>query len=95
MLEVQTRTIAKRPAIVTTTHTDGKIMSDERSDLPWSSATKKPREQSISEIMQERRADGNCSPGRLDLRDLLVQRTMARHGFTKEQALAVILAFGG
>ena len=63
--------------------------------LIWNSAAKKPRELSISEIMQERRTDGTCSPGPLDLRDLLVQRTMARHGFTEEQALAVILAFGG
>lgn len=56
---------------------------------------KKPKEESLSEIVQQSRADGSCRSGLVNLRSLLVQRTMARHGFTEEQALAVILAFGG
>jgi len=78
-----------------TTNPDGKIMSDEKSEYPWKTVTQKPKEQNISEIMQKSRADGLCNSGRVDLRGILVQRTMARHGFTEEQALALILAFGG
>ena len=70
-------------------------MSDEKGGYLYNATAQKPKEQSISEIIQKSRADGSCSPGRVNLRDLLVQRTMARHGFTEEQALAVILAFGG
>ena len=70
-------------------------MSDEKSEHPYNSIAHKPKEESISEIIQKSRADGSCSAGQVNLRDLLVQRTMARHGFTEEQALAVILAFGG
>jgi len=56
---------------------------------------KKPKEESLSEIVQQSRADDSCRSGLVNLRSLLVQRTMARYGFTEEQALAVILAFGG
>ena len=56
---------------------------------------KKPKEESLSEIVQQSRANGSCRSGLVNLRSLLVQRTMARHGFTGEQALAIILAFGG
>ena len=63
-------------------------------NLPGAKA-KKPKEESLSEIVQQSRADGSCRSGLVNLRSLLVQRTMARHGFTEEQALAVILAFGG
>ena len=56
---------------------------------------KKPKEESLSEIVQQSRADDSCRSGPVNLRSLLVQRTMARYGFTEEQALAVILAFGG
>ena len=76
-------------------NTGGKIMSDKESEYPWSSTAHKPKEQNISEIMQKNRADSSCSSYRVDLRDLLVQRTMAKHKFTEEQALALILAFGG
>ena len=56
---------------------------------------KKPKEESLSEIVQQSRADDSCCSGLVNLRSLLVQRTMARYGFTEEQALGVILAFGG
>ncbi len=59
-------------------------MSDKESEYPWNSAAKKPKELSISEIMQKSREDGSGSPCGVDLRDLLVRRTMARHGFTEE-----------
>ena len=68
-------------------------MSDEKSGIPWNPIERKPKEQNLSEIMQKSMMDGDCSPGRVDLRGLLVERTMARHGFTEEQALAEILAF--
>ena len=68
-------------------------MSDVISENPWRAAEKKPKQQSISEIMQNSRS--SCERDRIDLRGLLVQRTMERHGFTEEQALAVILAFAG
>jgi len=70
-------------------------MSDQKSDYPWTSRAHKPKEQSISEVMQKSREDDSCSSSAVDLRELLIQRTMARHEFTKEQALALILAFGG
>ena len=69
-------------------------MSDEKSVYPWNATVKKPKELSISEIMQTSRVGGVSSPDPVDLRDLLVQRTMTRHGFTEEQALALILPFG-
>lgn len=67
----------------------------EKSDSSDGAKVKKPKEESLSEIIQQRRADGSCRPDQVNLRGLLVQRTMAQHGFTEEQALAVILAFGG
>ncbi|MFT4613000.1 MAG: hypothetical protein ACI9NT_000133 [Bacteroidia bacterium] len=70
-------------------------MSDENIGTSWVPTAHKPKEQNISEIMQKSRNDGSHSSGHVDLRHLLVQRTMARHGFTEEQALALILAFGG
>ena len=67
-------------------------MSDEKSESAWRSGPHKPKERNLSEMIQSSRAEGS---GQVDLRKLLVQRTMARHDFTEEQALAVILAFGG
>ena len=81
--------------MISTINIGGKIMSDKKSDYPDTTAVPKPKEQNMSEIIQKGRADGSFSSGRVNLRDLLVQRTMARHGFSKEQALAFILAFGG
>lgn len=68
-------------------------MSEETSENPLRSTVHKPKELNISEMVQKNRAYGCHSPDRVDLRDLLVQRTMARHEFTEEQALALILAF--
>ena len=70
-------------------------MSDRKIDHSWTSRAHKPKEQSISEVMQKSREGDSCGSAAVDLRELLVQRTMARHEFTKEQALALILAFGG
>jgi hypothetical protein len=70
-------------------------MSDKKAEYSWGSRAQKPKEQNISEIMQKSRTDDSCSSVRVDLRGLLVERTMARHGFNHEQALALILAFGG
>lgn len=70
-------------------------MSDEKSEHPWNTSAQKPKEQSLAEIIQKIRADSPSSPGRVNLRKLLIERTMAKHGFTEEQALALILAFGG
>jgi hypothetical protein len=54
----------------------------------------KPKELTVSEMIHKNGA-GSPKPVSEDLRAYLVQRTMARHGFTEEQALAAILAFGG
>ncbi len=82
-------------------------MSENSSEYPSTSVTPtsgekpvekpkdKPKELNISEILQQRRADSAGSPDGVDLRNLLVQRTMERHSCSKEQALAVILAFSG
>jgi hypothetical protein len=70
-------------------------MFDKKNEHPWNSAARKPKELSISQIIQESRENGSCGTDRVNLRDLLVQRTMAKHGFTEEQAIAVILAFTG
>ena len=81
--------------MLATNSTGGEIMSNETGGHLYEATPKKPKEQSISEIIQNNRADESCGAGQVNLRDLLIQRTMARHGFTEEQALAVILAFGG
>ena len=70
-------------------------MSDKKGEYLYNTTAQKPKELNISEIIQKSRADGACISGRVNLRKLLVERTMARHGFTEEQALAVILPFGG
>ena len=57
-------------------------------------STPNPKELTVSEMIHKNGA-ASPKPGPGDLRAYLVQRTMARHGFTEKQALAVILAFGG
>ena len=57
-------------------------------------ALRKPKELTVCDMIHQNGAAGP-KPGPGDLRAYLVQRTMAKHGFTEEQALAVILAFGG
>jgi len=55
-------------------------------------AARRPKELTISEMIHNNREAGSpYIPG--DLRACLVEREMARHGFTEEQALAEILAF--
>ena len=52
----------------------------------------KVKTQTVSEIIQSRRNEGRpYVPG--ELREAIVQREMARHNITREQALAEILAF--
>jgi hypothetical protein len=54
----------------------------------------KPKELTVSDMIHKNGAT-SPKPGPGELRAYLVQRTMARHEFSEEQALAVILAFGG
>jgi hypothetical protein len=68
-------------------------MTEEKMEYRWVTAAGKPKDLTISEMIHNQKAGSPYNPG--DLRDYLVQRTMARHGFTEEQALAEILAFGG
>jgi hypothetical protein len=58
----------------------------------WGTAASRPKDLTLSEMINKKEAGSPYHPGRL--RDYLVQRTMARHGFTEEQALALIFAFG-
>ena len=53
------------------------------------------KQKNISEVVQKNRAGSAVSTDQVNLRDLLIQRTMAKHDFTREQAIALILAFGG
>ena len=68
-------------------------MIDKKMESRWGTSAPKPKDLTTSEMIHKKEAGSPYNPG--DLRDYLVRRTMARHGFTKEQALAVILAFGG
>ncbi|HDY82738.1 MAG: hypothetical protein DRQ65_08380 [Gammaproteobacteria bacterium] len=69
-------------------------MTDKKMEYRWGTSPPKPKELTVSEMIHKNGA-ANPKPGPGDLRAYLVQRTIARHGFTEEQALAVILAFGG
>ena len=68
-------------------------MTDKEMEYRWATAASKPKTLTVSEMIQNQRAGISNNPG--DLRVYLVHRVMARHGFTEEQALAEILAFGG
>ena len=69
-------------------------MTGKKMEYRLGTAAPKPKDLTISEMIHKLKEAGSpYNPG--DLRDYLVRRTMARHGFTEEQALAVILAFGG
>jgi hypothetical protein len=72
-------------------NTGGHIMIDMKTG---DSTLRKPKELTVCDMIQQNEAAGP-KPGPGDLRAYLVQRTMAKHRFTEEQALAVILAFGG
>jgi hypothetical protein len=54
-------------------------MTDMKMEPRWGTAPPKPKDLTVSDMIH----------------NYLVRRTMARHGFTEEQALALILAFGG
>lgn len=53
---------------------------------------RKPKPLTLSEMIQKRRDEGREYIAG-ELRECLVQREMARHKITEEQALAEILAF--
>jgi len=67
-------------------------MSNRKSNFHWRSGLRKARTPSLSEMIQDRRDEGRPYIAG-ELRSILVQREMARHNFTEEQALAEILAF--
>ena len=67
-------------------------MTDKEMEYRLGAAASKPKELTVSEMIHKKEANTPYHPG--DLRDYLVQRTMKRHDFTQEQALAEILAFG-
>jgi len=70
-------------------------MSYKKGKYPWhSTAWEQKKGQNISEVLQKNRDYNSSDPCRVDLRALLVQRTMARYSLTKKQALTLILAFG-
>lgn len=69
-------------------------MISRETESRWGTSPPKPKELTVSEMIHKNGA-AIPKPGLGDLRAYLVRRTMARHGFTEEQALAVILAFGG
>lgn len=69
-------------------------MTDSKIEPPWGTAPPKPKDLTVSEMIHKDGA-ANPKPAPGHLRDYLVERTMARHEFTEEQALALILAFGG
>jgi len=67
-------------------------MTDRITEPRWGNAPPKTKELTVSDMIQ-RDAVASPKPGPGHLRAYMVQRTMARHGFTEEQALALILAF--
>ena len=74
------------------TDTGENFMTDTIVGPQCGTAARRPKELTISEIIHNNREAGSpYIPG--NLRACLVQREMARHGFTEEQALAEILAF--
>ena len=69
-------------------------MTDRKIEPRWGIAPPKPKDLTVSDMIHKIGAAGlKPEPG--DLRAYLVRRTMARHGFSSEQALMLILAFGG
>jgi hypothetical protein len=67
-------------------------MTDSIMEPKCGTAARRPKDLTISEMIHNNREAG--SPYMTgDLRACLVERQMARHGLTEEQALAEILAF--
>ena len=69
-------------------------MTDRKIQPRWGIAPPKPKDLTVSEMIHKNRA-ASPKPAPGQLRAYMVQRTMARHDFTEEQALALIIAFGG
>ncbi|MCX2980544.1 hypothetical protein EYC98_06600 [Halieaceae bacterium IMCC14734] len=69
-------------------------MSDNQDEYSWGRRAQKSKEQNISQLIQKSREKQPCDADPVGLRKVLIQRTMERHGFTEEQALALLLAFG-
>ena len=67
-------------------------MTTSKENAHWRSGLRKPKTLTLSEVIQNRRDEGRPYIAG-ELRALMVQREMARHNFTEEQALAEILAF--
>ncbi len=68
-------------------------MTDKEIEYRSATVASKPKTLTVSEMIHNQEDGIPYNPG--DLRNYLVQRVMERHGFTEEQALAEILAFGG
>ncbi len=67
-------------------------MTSGNNSSTWYCRGSKAKSLTISDMIQNRRDEGRpYVPG--ELREGLVQRDMARHNFTKEQALAGLIAF--
>ena len=67
-------------------------MTSRNKGSTWYGRDWKAKTPTLSDMIQNRREEGRpYIPG--ELRECLVQREMARHNFTKQQALAGILAF--
>jgi hypothetical protein len=69
-------------------------MTYSKMEFPGDTSPPKLKELTVSEMIHKN-LTASPKPGPGDLRAYLVQRTMSRHRITEEQALAVILAFGG
>ena len=69
-------------------------MTDRIMEPRWRAAPPRSKDLTVSEMIHKNGA-ASPRPGPGQLRAYMVQRTMARHEFTEEQALALILAFGG
>ena len=69
-------------------------MTDRNMGPQWGTAPPKPKDVTVSDMIHKNEL-ASPKPGPGDLRAYMVQRTMAKHGFTEEQALALILAFRG
>lgn len=67
-------------------------MANSKANNHWRSGLRKPKTPTLSEMIQNRRDESRPYIAG-ELRAVLVQREMARHNFTEEQALAEILAF--
>ncbi len=67
-------------------------MATRKKDTSLVCLRRTPKEPTLSELIQNRRSEVRPYIAG-ELRALLIQRKMARHNFTKEQALSEILAF--